>query len=127
MRQLLVFDPVWLILERPRPNLNPPRFFAPGKLTIGDDRVDFSPSAATLVWPAAQPADVHLTLDHVVDVSRHRYSWGLVPRFIAVKYETVDGIAVAYFNDGSWHGWRPLLTGSNRRMAGAIRDRLGIR
>ena len=36
-------------------------------------------------------------------------------------------MAVAYFNDAEWKGWRPLLTKSNARMASAIRIHLGIK
>lgn len=122
----LVFDPVWLVLQRPRPNLDPPQFFAPGKLTIYDSRVEFGPSSARLAWPFGPAQKVHLSLSRVVDVSRQRYGWGLVPRFVAVTYESSEGTSRAYFNDAAWKGWRPLLTRSNQRMVAQIRKRLGL-
>jgi hypothetical protein len=122
-----VFDPVWLVLERPRPNLNPPKFFATGRLTIDDNQVEFGPSAARLNWPFGPPQQAHLSLSRIVDVSRQRYGWGLFPRFVAITYESSDGTKTAYFNDAAWKGWRPLLTGSNRRMATQIRERLGLK
>jgi len=122
----LVFDPVWLIRERPRPNLNPPRFLAPGRLVIARHRGEFGPSSATLVWRPARN-DIHLRMDDIVGVSRQRYGWGLFPRFVAIRYRTSHGEAVAYFNDGGWKGWRPLLTRSNQRMMDAIQERVGFR
>jgi hypothetical protein len=65
-------------------------------------------------------------MHRIVGVSRKRYGWGLVPRFVAITYETATGEAVAYFNDGEWKGWRPLLTGSNRRIVDAIREATGV-
>jgi hypothetical protein len=122
---VLTFEPVWLILERPRPNFSAGRFFAPGKLVINDHRAEFSPSDARLV--SAPSPQVHLTCDNITDVHLERYGRGLVPRFVALTYENPEGgNAVAYFNDAQWKGWRPLLTKSNARMASAIRSRLGI-
>ena len=121
----LVFDPVWLIRERPRPNVKADRFFAPGKLVIEGQRVEFSPSEARLI--TAPSPEVNLTCDHVVGVHLERHGWGLVPRYVAITYEKPEGgTATAYFNDAEWNGWRPLLTRSNKRMAAAIRDQLGI-
>lgn len=121
----IAFDPVWLILELPRPNLNPARFFAPGKLVIDGHRAEFSPSDARLV--SAPTPQVDLTCEHIVDVHLERYGWGLVPRLVAITYEKPDGgTAVAHFNDAEWNGWRPLLTKSNAGMASAIRTHLGI-
>jgi hypothetical protein len=124
-QRTLVFDPVWLILKRPRPNLSPPQFLAPGRLTVTDQGAEFGPSAARLSWPSAL-SDARLTMDHIVGASRRRYGWGLLPRLVAISYESPEGAAVAYFNDGAWRGWRSLLTGSNRRMASAIRRHLGL-
>ena len=121
----LTFDPVWLILERPRPNLNAARFLAPGKLVIDRHMAEFSPSEARLV--SAVSPQVHLTCDHIVDVHLQRYGWGLAPSYVAITYEEPEGgEAMAYFNDAEWKGWRPLLTRSNARMASAIRNHLGI-
>jgi hypothetical protein len=122
----LSFDPVWLILRRPRPNLDPPRFLAPGELSIRGHSAEFGPSEATLVWPTARRSDVRLDMDRIVGVRRKRYGWGAAPRFVEISYETADGIVVAYFNDGAWHGWRPMLTGSNRRIVNQIRQCVGI-
>jgi len=122
----LAFDPVWLILRRPRPNMDPSSFFAPGKLVIEGQGAIFGPSSAALIFPTARPSNVHLTLGRIVGVDRKRYGWGLVPRFVAIRHEADDGITVTYFNDGGWHGWRPLLIGSNRRMVHAIRERLDL-
>lgn len=123
--EVLTFDPVWLILERPRPNLNAGRFFAPGKLVIQRHGAEFSPSDARLV--SAPSPQVHLTCDHISDVHLERYGRGLVPRFVALTYENPEGdYSVAYFNDAQWKGWRPLLTKSNARIASAIRSHLGI-
>jgi hypothetical protein len=123
--RVLTFDPVWLIRERPRPNFDPARFFAPGKLVVNGNRAEFSPSDARLVYAA--PPQVHLTCDHITDVHLERYGSGLAPRYVAITYEKPEGgDAVAYFNDAEWKGWRPLLTKSNARMASAIRRNLGI-
>jgi hypothetical protein len=122
----LTFDPVWLILKRARPNLDPPSFFAPGQLYIKGGRGTFGPSGAKLVWPTAQPSDVRLAMERITGVRRKRYGWGLVPRFVEIRYESSDGDAVAYFNDAAWNGWRSLLTGSNRRMVTEIRKFVGI-
>jgi hypothetical protein len=122
----LTFDPVWLILKKVRPNFHTPSYFAPGKLTIGDRRARFGPSAAALVWPTWRPNDISRAFDEVIAVRRKRHGWGLVPRFVEITYQAEDGPAVAYFNDGGWYGWRPLLTGSNRRMVNAIREHLGV-
>jgi hypothetical protein len=70
--------------------------------------------------------EVSRTFGHVVNVGRNRYGWGSVPRFVAITYEGYDGRATAYFYDAGWLGWRPLLTGSNRRMAHAIKLYLGL-
>jgi hypothetical protein len=122
---VLTFDPVWLILERPRPNFNAARFLAPGKLVINGQRAEFSPSDARLV--SAPSSQVHLTCDHIIGVHLERYGRGLAPRYVALTYESPEGgKAVAYFNDAQWKGWRPLLTKSNARMASAIRSHLGI-
>jgi hypothetical protein len=87
----LVFDPVWLILERPRPNLDPPRFFAPGRLTIGTRRSEFRPSTATPTSPSIS-TNVQLRLDQVVGVSVERYGWGLAPpvRRAALRHRRRD-------------------------------------
>jgi hypothetical protein len=122
----LVFDPVWFVLKRVRPNFHPPSYFVPGMLSVDGRRVRFGPSGAALLWLTRKSDDVSVTFDHVVAVRRERYGWGLVPRFVAITYETDTGQAIAYFNDGGWQGWRPLLTGSNSRMANAIRQRLGL-
>jgi hypothetical protein len=124
--KVISFDPVWLILRRVRPNLDPPSFFAPGRLVVEGDHATFGPSGATLAWPSARPGNVRLAMDRIVDVRRKHYGWGIVPRFVEVSYEKNGGTAVAYFNDGAWKGWRPLVTGSNRRMVNAIRTHLGI-
>lgn len=120
----LIFDPVWLILERPRPNFNPGRFLAPGKLQVQGRRAVFSPSEAKLrLGPSPK---VHFTCDHIVAARRKRYGWGLVPRFIAIEYRTPEGETdVAYFNDAEWAGWRPLLTRVNKRIADEIQGQLG--
>jgi hypothetical protein len=121
---MLQFDPVWLVLKRARPNFDPPSFFAPGELSIKGLCGMFGPSDATLSWPTAPRTNRRLTMDRIISVRRRRYGWGLVPRFVEVTYETSAGRNVAYFNDGAWKGWRPLLTGSNRRMVDAIRRHL---
>jgi hypothetical protein len=124
-REELIFDPVWLVLERPRPNFNAARFFAPGKLVIRGQRAIFGPSDARLV--SAPSPQVHLSCDHVVGVRRERYGRGLVPRFVGIEYQKPEGdTQMAYFNDAEWNGWRPLLTRSNRRMAEAIARYLRI-
>jgi len=120
----LTFDPAWLILKRPRPNFDPPSFISPGVLSVDGDRATFGPSKARLSWPSAAAPDTSLTMDRIVSVRRKRYGWGVAPRFVEITYETREGTAVAYFNDGAWKGWRPLLTGSNRRMVNAIRQDL---
>src|ERR1700733_1135624 len=117
----LTFDPVWLILQRPRPNMDPSSFFAPGTLVIEGQSATFGPSSATLIFPTARPSNVQLALDRIVGVGRKRYGWGLVPPFVAISHEADDGITVSYFNDGGWHGWRPLLTGSDGRMGRGMR------
>ncbi len=122
----LTFDPVWLILQRPRPNLDPSRFIAPGKLVVEGQSGVFGPSSATLLFPGVRPSSVRLTLGRIVGVSRKRYGWGLAPRFVAISHEADDGITVTYFSDGCWHGWRPLLTGSNGRMVRTIREYVGL-
>jgi hypothetical protein len=123
--RVLTFDPVWLIRERPRLNLDPARFLAPGKLVLDGHRAEFSPSDARLV--SAPSPRVHLTCDHIVDVHLKRFGWGLAPRYVVITYDKSEGgNAVAYFNDAGWKGWRPLLTRSNARMASAIRRNLGI-
>jgi hypothetical protein len=122
-----VFDPVWLVLEPSRPNLDPPKSFALGRLTIDNSQVEFGPSAARLNWPFGRPQQPHLPLSQIVHVSRQRYGWGLVPRFVAITYKSPDGAKTAYFKDAAWKGWRPLLTGSNRRMAAQIRECLGLK
>ena len=124
--ETLTFDPVWLILKRARPNLDPPSFIAPGALSLVGHRGSFGPSAASLVWPTARPSKVELTMDRILAVQRKRWGWGLFSRFVQITYESPDGNAVAYFNDGAWKGWRPLLTGSNRRMVNAIRQHLDL-
>jgi hypothetical protein len=120
----LRFDSVWLLLKRPRPNIDPSSFMAPGALSIDGQRATFEPSEARLSWPSDQAPNKHLTMDRVVGVRRKRYGWGVVPRLVEVTYESPHGNAVAYFNDGAWKGWRPLLSGSNRRMVEAIREHL---
>src|SRR5665213_3573820 len=92
----LTFDPVWLILQRARPNLDPPSFLAPGKLVIEGERATFGPSEATLVWPSARPSNVRLTMNRIVSVRRKRYGWGVVPRFVEISYLTDEGTEVAY-------------------------------
>jgi hypothetical protein len=121
----ITFDPVWLILKRPRPNLDPQSFLAPGVLSIERQRATFGPSEARLLWPTSRASDTKLTMDRIVGVRRKRYGWGVVPRLVAIQYETDEGIRSAYFNDGEWHGWRPLLTGSNMRMLRDIRRKQG--
>jgi hypothetical protein len=120
----LAFDPVWLILKRVRPNLDPPSFMAPGVLSVDGHRATFGPSESRLYWPSARAPETSLTMDRIVGVRRKCYGWGVVPRFVEITYETRDGTEVAYFNDGAWKGWRPLVTGSNRRMVNAIRHQL---
>jgi hypothetical protein len=120
----LIFDPVWLILERPRPNFNPGRFLAPGKLQVEGRRAEFSPSEAKLRLGSSPR--VRFTCDQIIGVRRERYGWGLVPRFVAIEYRAAEGgTDVAYFNDAEWNGWRPLLTRVNQRMAEAIQGQLG--
>jgi hypothetical protein len=121
----LTFDPVWMILERPRPNLNPGRFLAPGKLRFEGKRAEFGSSEARLRLGPSPKAS--FSTDQIVEVSLERYGWGLVPRFVAIEYRTADGKTdVAYFNDAEWNGWRPLLTGVNRRMVETIKRHLGL-
>jgi hypothetical protein len=122
----LTLDPVWLILRRPRPNFDPPDFFAPGQLTVQGEGGSFGPSDATLSWPGSSKSDKHLNMDRIIGVRRKRYGWGVVPRLIEITYEVPQGSDVAYFNDGAWKGWRPLVTGSNRRIVSAIRQYLGL-
>lgn len=121
----LTFDPVWLILRRVRPTFRPGKFLAPGKLVITDGRVEFSPSGAKLRLDVSP--QINLICDHVTNIRLERYGWGLVPRYVAVTYESPeDGKAVARFNDASWLGWRPLLTYSNARIVKAMRKKLDI-
>ena len=121
----LAFDPVWMILERPRPNLNPRRFFALGRLRLEDRRLEFGPSAAKLRLGPSPKAS--LSTDQVVRVRLERHGWGLVPRFVAIDHRADDGTTgVAHFNNAEWNGWRPLLTGVNRRTAEAIKKHLGL-
>jgi len=123
---VLKFDPVWLVLKRPRPNFDPPSFLAPGELLIEGHGAKFGPSDATLSWPFDRTPDKHLTMDRIVGVRRKRYGWGVVPRLVEITYETTGRAEVAYFNDGGWKGWRPMVTGSNRRMVNAIRQYQGV-
>lgn len=122
----LTFDPVWLVLRRPRPNFNPPAYFAPGQLTVDGEGGSFGPSGAALSWSVSSKSDKYLKMDRIVGVCRKRYGWGVVPRLIEITYEVPQGSDVAYFNDGAWKGWRPLISGSNRRMVSAIRQYLGL-
>ena len=124
--EALAFDPVWLVLKRPRPNADPSSFFAPGKLTFDGRNAAFSPSSAKLSFPFSQTRAMNLTLGTIVAVDRERYGWGLVPRLVAIRHESDAGTIVTYFNDSGWRGWRPLLTGSNRRMVRAIQQHLGL-
>jgi hypothetical protein len=123
----LVLSPVWRVMRRSRPNLNPPRFFRVGTLTVTSAELKFhSQDSRGLLWPIPRDERSDIRITNVSAVQLRRYGWGLVPRFIAIEFESDDARQVAYFNDGRWLGWRPLLTGSNRRMDRAIRRQLGL-
>lgn len=42
-------------------------------------------------------------------------------RWIELQYGDSLKPATVYLNDGGWHGWRPILTRTNRRIAHYLR------
>ena len=60
-----------------------------GMLSVEEGRAEFRPSDARFPWPwGGRERDARLSIDQVVRVSLKRYGWGLVPRFVAIDYET---------------------------------------
>lgn len=127
MSDELIFEQVWHILGRVRPNMNPAKYIEMGTLTVTADCITFRcrPEASFPFMPP-QGAKGLMRLDSVVSVTRRRYGWGFVPRFIAIEFVNGERRETAYFNDGGWAGWRPLLTGSNGRMVRDIRTRMNL-
>jgi hypothetical protein len=115
---------VWLIRKRVRPNLHPSTFRAVGVLTVSEGKLRFISHAARaqLHWPRSANAHIDLLMERVRAVEVKRYGWGLAPPFVAITYGPTADVRTAYFSDGGWRGWRPMLIGSNRQIAQEIRE-----
>jgi hypothetical protein len=59
-------------------------------------------------------------LDHLLDVNMGGRGSDFVNTWIEIHYGDTSDPKVAYVNDGGWFGWRPLLTGSNVRIARSL-------
>ncbi len=128
MSEDLVFVPIWRIVQKPRPNLNPSEFVNVGELTVTPREVSFrfdKPSANSSMPIPDDPA-TGIVMSRITNVGLRRYGWGPFPRFIEIEFEADDGQRTAFFSDGGWMGWRPILTRSNGGIAHSIQVHLGL-
>jgi hypothetical protein len=124
----LVFVPIWRILRKPRPNLNPSKFLSVGELTVTPEEVSFrsGKSSADSFMPIPNNPATGIVMSRISNVGLRRYGWGPFPRFIEIEFEADDGQRAAFFTDGGWMGWRPILTRSNGGIAHSIQVHLGL-
>jgi hypothetical protein len=124
----LVFAPIWQIVRRPRPNLNPSKFLNVGELTVTPREVSFrsDKSSASSSMPIPNDPPTGIVISRIANVGLRRYGWGPFPRFIEIEFEVDGAQRAAFFTDGGWMGWRPILTRSNGGIAHSIRVHLGL-
>jgi hypothetical protein len=99
-----VFEKVWLQSAPPRAALRAYRDRSTGTLTVSHDSAEFVSDATSL------------RIDQVVNVSIGRRGTDFFNSWVEVRYLNGDEARTVFINDGGWLGWRPLLTGSNRRI-----------
>jgi hypothetical protein len=81
-----------------------------GTLTIFTDHAEFEGKGQLVRF---QP---------VLEVLIGRRGSDFFNRWIELHYGGSDDPSTVYLSDSGWLGWRPILTGSNRRMLGALRS-----
>lgn len=99
-----IYEPIWCQSELPRAAMDARRNTLTGTLRIGNGTVKFS-------------TEDHATeFQPVVSVQKGRRGSDFMNRWIEVQYGDPEHPSTVYLNDGGWRGWRPILTGSNRRI-----------
>jgi hypothetical protein len=124
----LVFAPIWRILGKPRPDINPSKFFDVGELTVTPQEVSFRSDKASANSFTSIPNDpaTAIVMSRISNVGLRRYGWGPFPRFIEIECEADDRQSTAFVSDAGWMGWRPILTRSNGGIAHSIQVHLGL-
>jgi hypothetical protein len=105
------FDEVWLQTTPPRASMRGDPERRTGALTV-------DPLAQRALF-RTDGGDV-VQLAEVTDVLAGRRGRDFVNTWIEVHAELDGAPSVVYVNDGGWFGWRPLLTGSNGRLATSL-------
>jgi hypothetical protein len=118
LRGPVSFPTIWFQTTPPRRRLRAYDDRVTGELLVGPDegQVLFKPNpGGTLV------------LSKIVDVQMGRRGTDLANAWIEVHAEMDAAPTVVYLNDGTWMGWRPLLSDSNVRIATALAQLLPAR
>jgi hypothetical protein len=110
-RDAETFTGIWLQTTPPRAAMRAYRDRRSGALTV--DPVSHHAQFR------ADTGDV-VRLDAVTDVRAGRRGSDFVNTWIEVHAQLGGGPSIVYLNDGGWLGWRPLLTGSNRKLAQSL-------
>jgi hypothetical protein len=108
--------PVWVQKVLPR------RTMRAGDRVTGELCIDLAARVATFRVPDGQ--EVVLTRVRTVQVGARGSDF--VNTWVEVDCDVGGRRMTIYLNDATWLGWRPLLTGSNARLADAL-DRMRIR
>lgn len=105
------FGEVWLQTTTPRSSMRGDRERQSGELSV-------DPRSHRALFRIDTGEVVQLA--NLTDVSAGRRGRDAINTWIEVHAELDGAPSVVYLNDGGWFGWRPLVTGSNRRLAQSL-------
>lgn len=104
------FDKVWVRTTPPQMGFDAFASTSVGILTFDPDHVTFSSPG------------VQISIEEITKVSAARVGNDRVNRWIIVALRNPDGPSELFIKDGTWRGWKPLLTRSNRPILRAFQD-----
>jgi hypothetical protein len=105
------FTTIWLLTTPPRSSLFAHRDRSVGALSIDRERLQAQ-------FTARRGDDVVLAGIQGVDMGGRGTDFANI--YVRAHCSHDRSPPVVYLNDGRWMGWRPMLTGSNFRLARAL-------
>jgi hypothetical protein len=101
---MIEFQNIWFQNTEPEASLDAMKARSVGVLSIDESGAKF------------RSTDLFENIGTIHSVTQGRRGTDFVNRWIEIQYLGNNGIRTAYLKDGNWRGWRPLLTGSNRKI-----------
>jgi hypothetical protein len=97
-----------------------------GTLTVTAEYAEFVPGEVPprMAWSGdhSQREERVCRFQAVREVLVGRRGSGFFNRWIEMRYGDPDHPSTVYLNDGGRRGWRPILKGTNRQMAGELKS-----